>query len=107
MNVIIFLVKVGEVRCIDDGYRLGDEWYCEYCYNEALENIGIHEYGYKPNPDFNSMDDESEMRNNNLHVGIELEIQGCSRNEFCHDIVNEYGYDDGMFLSETRWKSYR
>ena len=87
----------GEVHDIDDAYSLGDEWYCEYCYKGALENIGIHEYGYKPNPCFNSMDDESEMRDNNLHVGIELEIQGCSRNEFCQDIVSEYGYDDGMF----------
>jgi formylmethanofuran dehydrogenase subunit E len=55
----------------DNLYTYNDYCYCEDCYNKI--NAIIHSWNYKPN---NITFHGNKDRINNLHVGIELEIQG-------------------------------
>jgi hypothetical protein len=89
--------RCGEIENYEDGYRFDDNYYCEYCYSEALADCGIHSYGYKPCCNFLHEENEATLRKNNLHIGIELEIQGSDLVGFCNEINSEYDFDDGNF----------
>ena len=74
------------------------DYYCEDCYHDIiLNNFGIHQHDYKPFVVFNSCEDESEMRENTPHIGVELEIQGFNRDEFCKRLMNLFT-DDFFYL---------
>ena len=81
----------------DDQYDFDYDNYCEVCYHSILSNYGIHPYNFKPDYHFLEMQDEPQSRNNNLHVGIELEIQGENRNNFCDDI-NKFFDNENIYL---------
>lgn len=59
-----------------------DEWYCESCYNDRYGRGRIHNYSFKPDPEFKLRSSElklAEKRNHNpmdttLMFGIELEV---------------------------------
>lgn len=56
-----------------------DEAYCQYCY-ERLKSRAIHNYNYKPEPEF--------YGNDNLFLGIELEIdEGGEFNENAEKLI--------------------
>ena len=48
---------------------------------------------YDIGPKINSCEDESEMRENTPHIGVELEIQGFNRDEFCKRLMNLFTDD--------------
>ena len=76
-----------------------DNCYCEDCYEEHSCKH-IYSWGYKPNPIFHSEDNEE--RNTNLHVGIELEIQGNSysaKKSFTDEI--HYIFDEEEFYMKS------
>lgn len=79
-----------DIYCLDDEHSLDDESYCESCFEYILEDHGIHEYCYKPDPIFYHTNAEDGLRKDNLHVGIELEIQGRDRFGFCDNIKRNY-----------------
>ena len=90
----------GVMSC-EDAIWYGDECYCENCYNEMLENLGIHKYRFSPcNFTFHNDETESSLRTNNPYVGIELEIQGWQRDDFCKKMKNEYGNEDIFYMKE-------
>lgn len=87
----------------DDAYHIDDYDYCRDCYDEECDNDEyIHEYSYKPSPQFYGDSDR--------YFGVELEIDGAGKDyeyaERLLDIANtrkEYIYiksdsslDDGM-----------
>lgn len=53
-----------------DDYQ--EEWYCDECY-ENRDSQYIHDYYYKPEPEFYGKD-------SSLYMGIELEIDGAGEN---------------------------
>ena len=79
----------------ESNYHNGD-YYCNDCYADMMGEMGIHPYSYKPYTNFLSYPDESDMRSNNLHIGIELEIQGYQFEDFCKAMSKDY-YDDDVF----------
>ena len=81
----------------EDQYDFDDDNYCEDCYHRVLSSYGIHPYDFKPNYHFLEMQDEPQLRNDNLHVGIELEIQGKNRNNFC-DVINNFFDNENIYL---------
>ena len=89
--------RCGEIESYNDGNRFDDNYYCEYCYNNVLEDCGIHSYGYEPCFNFLHEENEATLRKNNLYIGIELEIQGSDLIGFCNEINSEYDFDDGNF----------
>ena len=74
-------------------YSHNDCCYCEDCYNEI--NANLHDWDYKPCVTFHGEED----RKNNLHIGIELEIQGNGYVEFANQ-MNET-YDEDMFYLKS------
>lgn len=62
---------------------------CDDCYNDYYDEgdeYHVHEYGYKPEPDFHKLDNEYTK----LYIGVELEIRGmydhsCS-NKLYHNV---------------------
>ena len=96
-NNYITCERCGEICFIDDATRFDDCYYCNYCYEQVLEDCGIHTYDYKPFCEFLNNENESSSREENLHVGIELEIQGSNMIGFCKEMSDKYDYDDGHF----------
>ena len=75
-------------------YDYGYTYYCENCYNEKLNELGIHNHSYRPDAMvFYECENENSNRMENLHVGIELEIQGRHRDKFCKALRDKYGED--------------
>ena len=69
-----------------DVYHLDGDDYCHDCYDEECDKMHhIHDYGYKPNPQFYGDSDR--------YFGIELEIDGAGKDdgyaEELLDIANE------------------
>ena len=59
--------REGQVNYCDEE----DQYFCDNCYPEADENGRlIHDYGYKPEPDFHKMKWE-----NTLYLGVEFEFE--------------------------------
>ena len=88
----------GEIDCIDD--LMYDDYsynyYCSHCYHNICQEMGLHNYNYSPdNIIFYS---NNESRKDNLHIGIELEIQGGDRYSFCQEFMNEYDDDKFFYL---------
>lgn len=96
-NEYVTCERCGDVIDYESSSRIDDNYYCEYCYENALEDYNIHPYGYKPDCEFLSCDDEAKLRKNNLHIGIELEIEGDYKADFCQDMSRTYDYNDDVF----------
>lgn len=63
-----------------------DDTYCEECYNNygSRNTNAIHEYSYKPHPEFYECVDE----NTNLFMGVELEVdRGRHNGEVAEEII--------------------
>ena len=77
-----------------DYYSTDDAIYCESCYDDHRENDGgIHDYSYKPSPNFYYIDDENEAdytykeNLNTMYLGVELEVDnGYSKGEMVTNI---------------------
>ena len=86
----------GEIFTYDEQNECNDSYYCNDCYASYCSDLGIHPYSYKPHTNFLEYKDESSLRGNNLHIGIELEIQGYKFEDFCKSMSKDY-YDDDVF----------
>ena len=73
-------------------------WYCEDCYrdNDHDEDCDdwIHNYSFKPNPNFLKCADEAAQ---NFFMGVELEIDEGSDRYKCAADLNELGRDESLF----------
>ena len=85
----------GEIYSYDDMNNSDYSNLCDNCYKEQMYQMGINDYCYSPDIVFYENDDEAQCRTNNLHIGIELEIQGNGRYEFCTNLTSEY--DEATF----------
>jgi hypothetical protein len=88
-----------------------DEHFCRSCYRDSQ---AIHDYGYKPMPNFHGQ--------GNLHFGVELEVEGGDR-DTCNDkaediqsrnddlwyVKDDGSLDEGMEIVSHpfTWKAYR
>ena len=82
--------RCGEVYDTDEmNEDLWGETVCSYCYEESCEHFGIHDHDYTPDDLTFYCDEDSNESNHryvNPHIGIELEIQGEKRNDFCVEV---------------------
>lgn len=65
-----------------------DNCYCESCYEENHRSRAIHDYSYKPDPDFYATDNEPEDERA-LYMGIELEVDDGSDPERLAEILQD------------------
>ncbi len=73
-----------------------DCWYCDDCYRSRARRNGIHDYGYKPYPEFHSVPGES--IDEALTFGYELEVdRGHDRYDCARAIDDEFG-DDVLYM---------
>ena len=90
-----------DVRVIvpeDEVYQVGEDYYCENCYSNHRYEEYIHEYSYKPIPDFYGIDED------NMYLGVELEVdRGSDKFELagklCDDFEEIYLKSDGSLSS--------
>ena len=92
--------ECGEVFPREDMIFSEDSSYCSNCYESMIEDLGVHDHNYKPIVFFHQCEDESDDRTDNLHVGIELEIQGDDRDKFCHSMIDEYDDEFIFYMKE-------
>ena len=78
------LFHIDDLNWDDDN----DEYYCNNCYDAYPRTI--HEYGYKPQPNFAFANGQDNDRTRNLQIGFELEVDKDSssgREEYARDVV--------------------
>ena len=79
----------GDVVHMDDAYYNEDdeEYYCRDCAPDHQRSRAIHDYGYKPSPEFHL--DEGEVRSETLTFGVELEVDnGSSPNLLAEELAD-------------------
>lgn len=95
-------------RIIQIDYANWDEvdevYYCDDCWSEH-EHRSFHDYGYKPNPEFQYRSGEAGKQDSILTFGVELEVDcGDDHNDLADDLVqlNQpiYMKHDGSLGSE-------
>ena len=74
---------------------------CSECYADYLKNdLNIHDHDFKPTPIFLNGKERFKCRSRNPHIGIELEIQGDNREDFCLDLKKEFSDEKLIYLKE-------
>ena len=79
----------GDAMSGDDVTEIDDEYYCPNC--AVRKQRRIHDYGYKPDPQFKSIHDVffDRIDTGNLYFGVELEVDdGNCRDDCAGDLVD-------------------
>lgn len=63
----------GTILCYDDAHYRDGCYYCDDCYEDYGEAEGFHDYGYKPDPEFQYRSTEQDHAGI-LTFGVELEV---------------------------------
>jgi len=79
----------GSIFHEDNGYwsESEQEWYCDSCADDHRHSGNFHEYGYKPDPEFQRR--MGEDARTTLTFGVELEVDdGEDKNDLCSDLAD-------------------
>lgn len=90
-----------EIYHDSDCYFYNNYTFCRDCYCDALSDCGIKHYKYIPNNIiFHHSNHEPQLRCNTPYIGIELEIQGLDRDDFCCALKEIYQTEEKFYLKQ-------
>lgn len=79
----VYCGDCNELLHIDNSFEIDGCYYCGFCADNHRYGSDLHDYGYKPYPEFYGDTGE----NNQLFIGVELEVDdGYSANKLCCEL---------------------